>query len=137
MDVNLRGTFFFTQAVVRHMLATEVVHPRSIVTVSSVNAQTPYVKRAEYCISMSGLGMLTRLFARGLAPYRIGVFEVRPGIFHAKSHTNASTIHALGETELGNGSPADVAQAVATLVEGKLGYCTGSVVQLDGGHSLK
>src|SRR6218665_3407516 len=39
MDVNLRGTFFFTQAVARHMLAVPCTAARSIVTVSSVSVE--------------------------------------------------------------------------------------------------
>ncbi len=39
MDVNLRGTVFFTQAVVKAMLtANEVRFPRSIITISSVSS---------------------------------------------------------------------------------------------------
>jgi len=120
VDVNLRGTFFFTQAVVKHMLENITDFARSIVTVSSLNAETPHVYRTEYCISMSGLGMLTRLFARRLEPLGIGVFEVRPGA--AKPAVGAA---------------ANVANAVAALAEGKLGFCTGSVVQVNGGLSLQ
>ena len=54
--------------------------PRSIVSITSVNAEIPSLNRGEYCISKAGASMLTRLFALRLAPHGIGVFEVRPGI---------------------------------------------------------
>ena len=106
LGVNVRGSFFMTQAVARHMAGTlagatastapntadnttaraaahenpSVVVPRSIVTVSSVSAELASIERGEYCISKAGLGMLTKLFALRLAPLGIGVFEVRPGV---------------------------------------------------------
>ena len=55
LGVNLRGTFFFTQAVARHMASTACGHARSIVTVSSVSVEMASIERGEYCISKSGL----------------------------------------------------------------------------------
>jgi NAD(P)-dependent dehydrogenase (short-subunit alcohol dehydrogenase family) len=78
--INARGTFFMTQAVARHMVSAPPAHPRSIVTVSSVSAELASIERAEYCLSKASLAMLTRLFALRLAPFEIGVFEVRPGV---------------------------------------------------------
>jgi len=138
-DINLRGTFFFTQAVAKHMLASASGHHRSIVTVSSINAEMPYVQRTEYCMSMSGLGMMTRLFASRLAPLGIGVFEVRPSLVksHAECH-GAPKLEPKIAAFLGRwGFPMDVAYAAATLAEGKLGISTGSVVQVDGGLSMQ
>lgn len=141
LDVNLRGTFFFTQAVVRHMLESPSPFARSVVTVSSVSVEMASVERAEYCLSKSALAMLTRLFALRLAPHNIGVFEVRPGVIQTPmtgpvAHKYDERI-AAGLVPMGRwGLPADVANAVATLAEGKLGFCTGSVVQVDGGLSL-
>jgi NAD(P)-dependent dehydrogenase (short-subunit alcohol dehydrogenase family) len=110
LGVNLRGTFFLTQAVARHMVAEAApagsgaplgpaaqpgpggasapgtvpvratAATRSIITVSSVSAELASIERGEYCISKAGLGMVTRLFALRLAPHGIGVFEVRPGV---------------------------------------------------------
>jgi NAD(P)-dependent dehydrogenase (short-subunit alcohol dehydrogenase family) len=141
LDVNLRGTFFLTQAVARHMLATTTDHARSIVTVSSVSVEMASIERAEYCLSKSGLGMLTRLFALRLAPHGIGVFEVRPGVIKTPMTGPVAQKYderiAAGLVPMGRwGFPADVAQAVATLAQGKLGFCTGSVVHVDGGLSL-
>lgn len=138
-DINLRGTFFFTQAVARHMLSTTTEFLRSIVTVSSVNAETPYMQRTEYCLSMSGLSMMTRLFAQRLASIGVGVFEVRPSLVKSLTEGPGSQKYDpkiaafMGRW----GFPLDVAYAAATLAEGKLGITTGSVVQVDGGLSLQ
>jgi NAD(P)-dependent dehydrogenase (short-subunit alcohol dehydrogenase family) len=51
LDVNLRGAFFFTQAVAKRMLAAPALGPRSIITISSVNAELASPERGEYSIS--------------------------------------------------------------------------------------
>src|SRR5260221_10386573 len=80
LDVNLRGTFFLTQAVARHMTATTSQNARSNITVSSVSAELASPERGEYCMSKAGLAMLTKLFALRIARDGITVFEVRPGV---------------------------------------------------------
>jgi NAD(P)-dependent dehydrogenase (short-subunit alcohol dehydrogenase family) len=141
MDVNLRGTFFFTQEVVKHMLDTQTEFERSIVTVSSVSVELASIERAEYCLSKSGLGMLTRLFALRLAPHQIGVFEVRPGVIKTPMTETVAKAYdqriAEGLVPMGRwGYPIDVARAVAALVDGKLAFSTGSVLHVDGALSL-
>jgi NAD(P)-dependent dehydrogenase (short-subunit alcohol dehydrogenase family) len=141
LDVNLRGTFFFTQAVARHMAASDCAHPRTIVTVSSVSVEMASVERAEYCLSKSALGMLTRLFALRLAPLGIGVFEVRPGVIRTPMTEAVSAKYeeriAGGLVPMGRwGHPDDVARAVASVAAGRIGFATGSVLHVDGGLSI-
>jgi NAD(P)-dependent dehydrogenase (short-subunit alcohol dehydrogenase family) len=141
LDINLRGTFFFTQAVARHMAATRCESPRAIVTVSSVSAELASIERGEYCLSKAGLGMLTKLFALRLAPLGIGVFEVRPGVIRTPM-TEAVADHyderiAHGLVPMGRwGCAQDVALAVAALVSGQLAFSTGSVINVDGALSI-
>lgn len=141
LDINLRGTFFFTQAVARHMAATKSEAARSIVTVSSVSAELASIERGEYCLSKAGLGMLTRLFALRLAPLSIGVFEVRPGIIRTPMTEGVAGKYdariADGLVPMGRwGYPQDVARAVAALASGQLAFATGSVINVDGALSI-
>jgi NAD(P)-dependent dehydrogenase (short-subunit alcohol dehydrogenase family) len=141
LDVNLRGTFFFTQAVARHMLANASNHARSIVTVSSVSAELASVDRGEYCLSKAGLGMLTKLFALRLAQEGIGVFEVRPGVIRTPMTEGVADKYdqriADGLVPMKRwGHPEDVARAVAALATGQMGFSTGSVVNVDGALSI-
>jgi NAD(P)-dependent dehydrogenase (short-subunit alcohol dehydrogenase family) len=141
LGVNLRGTFFFTQAVARHMLAASCAHPRSIVSVSSVSAEMASVERGEYCLSKAGLAMLTRLFALRLAPNGIGVFEVRPGVIRTPMTEGVAAAYdqriAEGLVPMQRwGQPEDVARAVAALAGGELAFSTGSVVRVDGALSI-
>jgi NAD(P)-dependent dehydrogenase (short-subunit alcohol dehydrogenase family) len=141
LDVNLRGTFFFTQAVARHMARTTSSAPRSIVTVSSVSAEMASIERGEYCLSKAGLSMLTRLFALRLAPLGIGVFEVRPGVIRTPMTDGVAAQYdqriAGGLVPMGRwGLPEDVARAVAALAGGQLAFASGSVVNVDGALSI-
>ncbi|MDR5780766.1 3-ketoacyl-ACP reductase [Caballeronia sp. LZ065] len=143
IDINMRGTFFFTQAVARHM--AEDTHPaqhaRTIVTVSSVSAELASTERGEYCMSKAGLGMLTKLFALRLAPLDIGVFEIRPGIIRTPMTEAVAARHderiADGVVPMRRwGVPADVASAVAALASGQMQFATGSVLNIDGALSV-
>ncbi len=144
LDVNLRGSFFFTQAVARHMVATPctpAAPPRSIVTVSSVSAEMASVERGEYCLSKAGLAMLTKLFALRLAPHGIGVFEVRPGIVRTPMTEGVAASYdqriADGLVPMARwGTPHDVAQVVAALATGQFAFSTGSVINVDGALSV-
>lgn len=141
LGVNVRGSFFMTQTVARHMAASSGAGPRSIVTVSSVSAELASIERGDYCISKAGLGMLTKLFALRLAPLGIGVFEVRPGVIRtpmteavAERYSNRI---ADGLVPAGRwGQPQDVARAVAALAGGDFGFATGSVLNVDGALSI-
>jgi 3-oxoacyl-[acyl-carrier protein] reductase len=143
LDVNLRGPFFLTQRIARRMLeqAPPVGCPRSIVTVTSVNAEIPSVNRGEYCVSKAGASMLTRLFALRLAPHGIGVFEVRPGIIRTSMTAPVAERYereiVRGITPIARwGEPADVGRAVATIATGQLPFSAGQVIYVDGGLSL-
>jgi NAD(P)-dependent dehydrogenase (short-subunit alcohol dehydrogenase family) len=141
MGVNLRGTFFLTQAVARHMTSVASEHRRAIVTVSSVSAEMASIERGEYCLSKSSLAMLTKLFALRLAPDGIGVFEVRPGVICTPMTEGVSAKYEQrirdGLVPMGRwGYPEDVARAVCSLASGQLTFSTGSVLTVDGALSI-
>jgi NAD(P)-dependent dehydrogenase (short-subunit alcohol dehydrogenase family) len=141
VGVNLRGTFFMSQAVARHMASTGSSHPRSIITVSSVSAEMASPERAEYCLSKSALPMMTRLLALRLASAGIAVFEVRPGIIRTPMTEGLAQKYearfAEGLVPSGRwGESAEVGKAVAALADGTFRFSTGSVLNVDGGLSI-
>jgi NAD(P)-dependent dehydrogenase (short-subunit alcohol dehydrogenase family) len=141
LEVNLRGTFFFTQQVAKHMAMTSSRNPRSIVTISSVSAELASPERGEYCMSKAGLAMLTKLFALRLAREGIAVFEVRPGVIRTPMTETVADKYdrriADGLVPMGRwGEPADVGAAVASLASGNFKFATGSVIDLDGGLAI-
>jgi NAD(P)-dependent dehydrogenase (short-subunit alcohol dehydrogenase family) len=147
LTVNLRGPFFLTQLAARRMAAERRPadgphHHRSVVTITSVNAELVGTNRGEYCISKAGASMMTKLYAVRLAPEGIGVYEVRPGIIRT-SMTGPSAERygreiAAGLTPIARwGEPEDVGRAVATLATGGLPFAVGQVVCVDGGLALR
>ena len=144
MNINLRGPFFLTQLVANHMVSQKDIDSDfqgSIINISSVSATMASISRGEYCISKSGVGMMTKLFAVKMGAYNIPVYEVRPGVIetdmtegvrekYEKQVTEGLTI----EPRLG--LPKDVGTAVAALVENRVPYATGQVLMVDGGLSL-
>lgn len=141
LGVNLRGTFFLTQAVARHMLNSASPHPRAIITVSSVSATMASPERAEYCLSKAALPMMTKLFALRLAAAGIPVFEVRPGIIRTPMTEGVAqkyeTRFKEGLVPMNRwGEADDVAKAVGELAAGALQFATGSVLHVDGGLSI-
>lgn len=141
LGVNLRGTFFFTQAVAQRMLAAPAAGPRSIITISSVNAELASPERGEYAISKAGLAMLTKLFALRLAADGIAVFEVRPGVIRTSMTQVVAEKYerriADGLVPMGRwGTPQDVGEAVAGLASARFAFSTGSVLHVDGGLAV-
>ncbi|ESX94108.1 3-ketoacyl-ACP reductase [Mesorhizobium sp. LNJC403B00] len=141
LGINLRGTVFLSQAVAKAMLAAPSNHPRSIITITSVSADMASPERADYCISKAGLSMWVKNLALRLAPENIGVFELRPGIIRTDMTASVSAKYdALIDSGLVPakrwGEASDIGAAVATLAAGKLGFSTGSIINVDGALSV-
>jgi 3-oxoacyl-[acyl-carrier protein] reductase len=142
--VNLRGTFFLTQAVARRFLAVAArTRPpvRSIVTISSANTVVVGETRADYCITKAGLPMMTQLFATRLATSGIAVYEIRPGIIETEMTAPAferyyPLIRAGGVPMRRWGTADEVGAAVATLARGDIPYATGIHLDIGGGFQM-
>jgi NAD(P)-dependent dehydrogenase (short-subunit alcohol dehydrogenase family) len=145
LATNLRGTFFLTQAVARRMLNVppgDGAPQRSIVTITSVNAEVASTSRGEYCIAKTGGAMLTKLFALRLAPHGIAVYEVRPGVIRTAMTAPVFDRYQAaiegGLTPIARwGEPEDVGRTVASLASGALRFTVGQAVYVDGGLNLK
>ncbi|MER8632085.1 3-ketoacyl-ACP reductase [Mesorhizobium opportunistum] len=141
LGINLRGTVFLSQAVAKAMLATPGEHPRSIITITSVSAEMASPERPDYCISKAGLSMWVKNLALRLAPENIGVFELRPGIIRTDMTAGVTARYdALIDGGLVPakrwGEASDIGAVVATLAAGKLGFSTGSIINVDGALSV-
>lgn len=141
MDVNLRGAFFLAQEIARQMIGQADGPYRSLVFITSVNAEMVAKERAEYCISKAGAAMMARLFADRMASEGVGVFDLRPGIIETRMTAVAKDKYDAkikdGLVPAGRwGQPADIGSVVLPLVQGKMAYATGAVIPVDGGLSI-
>lgn len=138
-DINLKGTFFVTQKFVPLLRANNGAR---IVNISSVSAYTASVNRGEYCISKAGISMITKLFAARLAEYSVSVIEIRPGIIEtdmtAKVKEKYEKLIDGGITPIKRmGQPEDIAKCVLSVAQGNFDFCTGTVIDCDGGFSVR
>jgi 3-oxoacyl-[acyl-carrier protein] reductase len=143
--INLRGTFFLTQAVARAMIGAKASGEqsayRSIVTITSMNAEIVGLNRADYCMTKAALSMASKLFAARLAHDEIHVFELRPGIIRTDMTAPAAAtydrfIESDGVPLKRWGTPEDVGATVATVALGRLPFATGEVLNVGGGIHL-
>lgn len=138
-DINLRGTFFVTQKLTPLLVKSNAAR---IVNIASVSSYTASVNRGEYCISKAGISMITKLFAARLAEYGISVIEIRPGIIEtdmtAKVKEKYESLIENGLTPIKRmGKPEDIAKCVLSVAEGNFDFCTGTVIDCDGGFGVR
>ncbi|MDA8344741.1 MAG: SDR family NAD(P)-dependent oxidoreductase [Thermaerobacter sp.] len=136
MDINAKGTFLVCQAVARRMAAAAAKDQdiRQIVTISSGSYRFARVGSAHYCASKAAVVMLTRTMALELAPYRILVNSVAPGLIENPSLTDDYRRAFTSGVPLGRiGVPEDIAAAVLMLLGSGANYITGQVIGVDGG----
>ncbi len=143
MAVNLRGTAFLTQGVLKLMLGQPPrPGPRCIVNITSVSATHVSADRLDYCVSKAALAMWSKGLAVRFAGEGIGVFDVRPGIIRtdmtAKVTEKYDRLIGEGLVPAGRwGGGEDVAGVVSALASGAFGFATGSVIDVGGGLSIE
>ncbi|MFC1458595.1 3-ketoacyl-ACP reductase [Microvirga arabica] len=146
ISVNLRGSFFLTQRIARRMIeepAGEVTRPeRSIIFISSGNAVIATQAQADYCISKSGVAMMSTLYALRLAEFGIAVHEVRPGIIRTDMTADVfdkydNWVKAGGFPITRWGEADDIGRTVGVLAAGLLPYSTGQAFHVDGGIHIR
>ncbi|MBB3148874.1 NAD(P)-dependent dehydrogenase (short-subunit alcohol dehydrogenase family) [Phyllobacterium trifolii] len=141
-DINLRGTVFFTQALLKVMLAQKPTsRPRSIINITSVSAGMTSPERLDYCMTKAALAAFTQGLALRLADQGISVFDVRPGIIRSDMTAVAAAKYdkliAEGLVPMKRwGEPEDLGRIVAALASGDFNFATGSVINADGALSI-
>ena len=142
LGVNLRGSFFFTQAMAKRMLARQTDTYRSITFITSIAAHHVSTDRSPYCVSKAGLSMVAKLYADRLGAHGIAVHEIRPGFIRTEMTGSAPTgkIDAYMEsgavTQKRWGETTDIGAVAASLASGALPYVTGHPIYVDGGFHI-
>ena len=137
LNVNLKGAFFLTQAVVKRLVESR--QPGRIVNISSVHEDMVFPHFDTYSASKGALRMLMRNLAVELGPHNIMVNNVAPGAIVTPINKslleNKQQLQALlNNIPLGRmGTSAEVAGLVAYLASEEAAYITGSTFIIDGG----
>jgi 3-oxoacyl-[acyl-carrier protein] reductase len=134
IDVNLKGVFLCTKAVVRSMLKQK---SGRIINVTSVVAQTGNAGQAAYTAAKAGVIGFTKTMAKELASRAITVNAVAPGFIETDMTGSLPDQVKSGYLSLipaGRwGTAAEVAEVVAFLAGPLAGYITGQVININGG----
>jgi pteridine reductase len=128
VDVTAKGTFFLAQAAAPALRESHGV----LVILEDVAAFQPWISFGPHCAAKAAQAMLTRVYARALAP-EVRVCGIAPGPVAVEPGQEE---RRAAETLLGRvGSPADIAEAVLYLAGAD--YVTGTTLVVDGGRLLK
>jgi 3-oxoacyl-[acyl-carrier protein] reductase len=134
INVNLKGVFTCTRAVVPKMIAGGggvILNASSVVGLYGNFGQTNYVA------TKAGVIGMTKVWARELGKYQIRVNAVAPGFIATdmvKQMPEKILQGMVGHTPLGRmGQPEDVANAYVWLASDQASFITGTVLSVDGG----
>ena len=137
-DINVKGTFLFSQACARVMAAAGT--GGNIVNLASRQAYRPGVGLAHYGASKAAVVSLTQSLALELGRSGIRVNAVAPGPIPHENVDRGSEEQQnayLARLPLGRfGTPDDIARAVQFIVSDAASYMTGATLVIDGGSLL-
>lgn len=147
-EVNVKGLFFAMQATAVHMVKK---NSGRIINIASQAGRRGEPFGLSYCMSKAAVISMTQSAALALAPNKINVNAVAPGVVDTPFWEKVDKIFAklqnipegepkrraveaipLGRIE----QPEDVANVVAFLAGPDSGYMTGQTVNVDGGNVL-
>ncbi len=136
LDINLTGTMFAIRAVAPTMIEAK---SGSIFTIASIAAKRPEAGPVAYSVSKAGVWMLTKSWARNLAPVGVRLNAIGPG------YIDTNMTKGLLENELVQqmllmqipmgraGTPEEIANTALFLASDESSYFTGEILHPDGG----
>ncbi len=135
VNTNLKGTFFLTQLVARHMIDRQygkIIHIASLATITGI----PHIPA--YTAAKGGLGSLTHQLAIEWARYNINVNSICPGYIRTPLtrpvEESERGTYILNRVPAGRwGEPEDIAGTAVFLASRASDFLTGQLIVVDGG----
>jgi NAD(P)-dependent dehydrogenase (short-subunit alcohol dehydrogenase family) len=138
LDVNLKGTFFMSREMARHLIATR--RGGAIISVASTHGVVGFPRASAYGISKGALIHMTRMLAIEWAEHGIRVNAIAPGTVETESRKVLFDTDPVRRQVMIDripfkrfGTPEEMAAAVAYLASPQAAYITGQTLLLDGG----
>jgi NAD(P)-dependent dehydrogenase (short-subunit alcohol dehydrogenase family) len=137
-DLNIKGYFFCTQAAVPQIAQSD---HGAILNITSIHGAAGFAGHVAYAATKGAIIAFTRTLAVELAPQRIRVNAIGPGLIEVPRYFDIPDY----TTEQGNsmvplgriGTPADIGGVAAFLVSDAASFVTGQVLFVDGGTQAK
>ena len=136
LDVDLKGTFLWCQAVGRHMIAQRKGSIINIASMSGSIVNKPQCQ-ASYNAAKAGVIHLTRSLAIEWAPHNVRVNTISPGYTATEMTKTVPEYHAGWHAQIPMGrmaEPAELLGAVIYLASDASTYTTGHDLIIDGGY---
>ncbi|MCB4364782.1 L-iditol 2-dehydrogenase [Hydrogenophaga taeniospiralis] len=148
--VNVKGAFFVMQKVLAHMVANQV-QGGAVINMASQAGRRGEALVSHYCASKAAIISYTQSAALAMAPHRIRVNGIAPGVIATPMWKDVDALFAkyenlpIGEKKkrvgeavpLGHmGDPTDLCGAAIFLASDEASYITAQTLNVDGGNVM-
>lgn len=147
--VNVKGAFFVMQKVLAHMVKNNI--QGSVVNMASQAGRRGEALVSHYCASKAAIISYTQSAALAMAPHKIRVNGISPGVIATPMWKNVDALFAkyenlpIGEKKIRvgqavplgyMGDPTDICGAAVFLASSEASYITAQTLNVDGGNVM-